>query len=254
MFLVQVWLRQKYYASQVRPNRGSNSWPPDHDSTFHVTDMRCYVVVSLCLCPVVDFSLQEVCCSACIGCAVIIAVVMLCNCQALDVLVTSHCSTYITQVESCQWHIFTMILDIFNTKIKSENGHQFICIVHQIKVNSYSASHDNWCTVTLWNRTMTAQCEGMGEVGSARYEPALLPPCQSIRVLSYSNCQRSTHSSIGPGSVSVKTYLLSLTYFFKRLGSIGSPSQYMQIFYYTCVQCTYLVNSQCQLSDREEMC
>ena len=56
-------------------------------------------------------------------------------------------------------------------------------------LNSYSASHDNWCTATLWNRIMTAQCEGMGEVGSARYEPALLPPCPSIRVLSYSNCQ-----------------------------------------------------------------
>ena len=55
--------------------------------------------------------------------------------------------------------------------------------------NSYSASHDNWCTATLWNRIMTAQCKGMGEVGSARYEPALLPPCPSIRVLSYSNCQ-----------------------------------------------------------------
>ena len=57
------------------------------------------------------------------------------------------------------------------------------------KVNSYSTSHDNWCTATLWNRIMTAQCEGMGEVGSARYEPAQLPPCLSIRVLSYSNCQ-----------------------------------------------------------------
>ena len=55
--------------------------------------------------------------------------------------------------------------------------------------NSYSASHDNWCTATLWNKIITAQCEGMGEVGSARYEPALLPPCPSIRVLSYSNCQ-----------------------------------------------------------------
>ena len=54
---------------------------------------------------------------------------------------------------------------------------------------SYSASHDNWCTGTLWNRIMTAQCEGMGEEGSVRYEPALLPPCPSIRVLSYSNCQ-----------------------------------------------------------------
>ena len=52
---------------------------------------------------------------------------------------------------------------------------------HWELINSYSASHDNWCTTTLWNRIMTAQCEGMGEVGSARYEPALLPPCPSIR-------------------------------------------------------------------------
>ena len=29
---------------------------------------------------------------------------------------------------------------------------------------------------------------------SARYEPALLPPCLSIRALCYSNCQRSTQS------------------------------------------------------------
>ena len=33
-----------------------------------------------------------------------------------------------------------------------------------------------------------------GDVGSARYEPALLPPCPTIRVLCYSNGQRSTHS------------------------------------------------------------
>ena len=45
-----------------------------------------------------------------------------------------------------------------------------------------------------FDRIITAQCEGMGEVGSARYEPALLPPCPSIRALSYSNCQRSTQS------------------------------------------------------------
>ena len=38
------------------------------------------------------------------------------------------------------------------------------------------------------------QWEGMGDVGSARYEPALLPPCPTIRVINYSNCQRSTHS------------------------------------------------------------
>ena len=60
--------------------------------------------------------------------------------------------------------------------------------VESPSLNSYSASHDNWCTATLWNWIITAQCEGMGEVGSARYEPALLPPCPSIRALSYSNC------------------------------------------------------------------
>ena len=36
-----------------------------------------------------------------------------------------------------------------------------------------SASHNNWCTGTLLNELITAQWEGMGDVGSARYEPAL---------------------------------------------------------------------------------
>ena len=35
--------------------------------------------------------------------------------------------------------------------------------------------------------TIDAQWEGMGDVGSARYEPTLLPPCPTIRVLSYCN-------------------------------------------------------------------
>ena len=72
---------------------------------------------------------------------------------------------------------------------------EYICtnsVVTVSTINSYSASHDNWCTGTLWNRVITAQCEGMGEVGLARHEPALLPPCPSIRALCYSNCQRST--------------------------------------------------------------
>ena len=45
------------------------------------------------------------------------------------------------------------------------------------------------CILTLKVLVMTidAQWEGMGDVGSARYEPALLPPCPTIRVLSYSN-------------------------------------------------------------------
>ena len=42
-------------------------------------------------------------------------------------------------------------------------------------------------TLTVLVTTIDAQWEGMGDVGSARHEPALLPPCPTIRVLSYSN-------------------------------------------------------------------
>ena len=49
-------------------------------------------------------------------------------------------------------------------------------------------------TETLLNGIITAQWEGIGDVGLARYEPALLPPWPTFRALSYSNCQGSTHS------------------------------------------------------------
>ena len=42
-------------------------------------------------------------------------------------------------------------------------------------------------TLTMLVATIDAQWEGIGDVGSARYEPALLPPCLTTRVLSYSN-------------------------------------------------------------------
>ena len=42
-------------------------------------------------------------------------------------------------------------------------------------------------TLTVLVVTIDAQWEGMGDVGSARYEPALLPSCPTIRVLSSSN-------------------------------------------------------------------
>ena len=35
-------------------------------------------------------------------------------------------------------------------------------------------------TLTVLVATIDAQWEGMGDVGSARYEPALLPPCPTI--------------------------------------------------------------------------
>ena len=42
-------------------------------------------------------------------------------------------------------------------------------------------------TLKVLVTTIDAQLEGMGDVGLARYEPALLPPCPTISVLSYSN-------------------------------------------------------------------
>ena len=42
-------------------------------------------------------------------------------------------------------------------------------------------------TLKVLVTTIDAQWEGMGDVGSAKYEPALLPPCPTNRVLSYSN-------------------------------------------------------------------
>ena len=42
-------------------------------------------------------------------------------------------------------------------------------------------------TLKVLVATIDPQWEVMGDVGSARYELALLPPCPTIRVLSYSN-------------------------------------------------------------------
>ena len=42
-------------------------------------------------------------------------------------------------------------------------------------------------TLKVLVATIDAQWEGMEDVGSARYEPVLLPPWPTIRVLSYSN-------------------------------------------------------------------
>ena len=53
----------------------------------------------------------------------------------------------------------------------------FIRFISSVQlINSKSASLGNWCTGTLLNRIVTAQWEGIGDAGSARYELALLPP------------------------------------------------------------------------------
>ena len=79
---------------------------------------------------------------------------------------------------------------------KSVSVHQSI-YVHKVMLSSDIPRHYNHpkttsdptkqLTLKVLVVTIDAQWEGMGNVGSARYEPALLPPCPTIRVLSYSN-------------------------------------------------------------------
>ena len=61
-----------------------------------------------------------------------------------------------------------------------------MCLNLQINVKD-KTSIDYILTLKVLVMIIDAQWEGMGDVGSARYEPALLPPCPTIRVLSYSN-------------------------------------------------------------------
>ena len=58
---------------------------------------------------------------------------------------------------------------------------------HSLPEVYHSAISTDNLTLTVLVATTDAQWDGMGHVGSARYELALLPPCPTIRVLSYSN-------------------------------------------------------------------
>ena len=64
----------------------------------------------------------------------------------------------------------------------------FMCYIVHVYIWAFRFPND-WSLLTLkvLVTTIDAQWEGMGDVGSARYEPALLPPCPTIRLLSYSN-------------------------------------------------------------------
>ena len=46
----------------------------------------------------------------------------------------------------------------------------------------FRANFTKQLTLEVLVATIDAQWEGMGDVGPARYEPALLPPCPTIRV------------------------------------------------------------------------
>ena len=57
---------------------------------------------------------------------------------------------------------------------------------HVIKKRCFLYSY-TLLTLKVLVTTIDAQWEGMWDVGLVRYEPTLLIPCPTIRVLSYSN-------------------------------------------------------------------
>ena len=59
------------------------------------------------------------------------------------------------------------------------------CVIHVANFRMFAVQYI--LTLKVLVTTIDAQWEGMGDVGSARCEPALLPPCPTIRVLSYSS-------------------------------------------------------------------
>ena len=62
-----------------------------------------------------------------------------------------------------------------------------------IGVSSNSFCFFKKLTIKVLVTTIDAQWDGMGDVGSARYEPALLPPCPTKRVLTCSKFSEIQH-------------------------------------------------------------
>ena len=59
-------------------------------------------------------------------------------------------------------------------------GRDVGCRVGEVRAGTTSPMPDH-------KGLITTQWEGIGDVGLARYEPALLLPCATVRALSYSN-------------------------------------------------------------------
>ena len=78
-----------------------------------------------------------------------------------------------------------------------------------------------YLTLKVLVSTIDAQWEGMGDVGSARYEPALLPPCPTkIRLYITGKCSPITSSTIGYWPVSI-SLLIDIWYW----GIVDLPDQ-----------------------------
>ena len=95
---------------------------------------------------------------------------------------------------SCSSHKMALWIGVLLLKCAKWNiiwqvGLQWVIVIElglhteTLTITCYSL----FLTLTVLVTTIDAQWEGMGDARSARCEPALLPPCPTIRVLSYSN-------------------------------------------------------------------
>ena len=66
--------------------------------------------------------------------------------------------------------------------VEKKEAKHFMQMIALLVNNTVSDSVLLLLTLKVLVTTIDAQWEGMGDVGLARYEPALLPPCPTIRV------------------------------------------------------------------------
>ena len=64
-----------------------------------------------------------------------------------------------------------------------DGGNRKMTVIKYVEGDMW-VSGGNSLTLKVLVVTIDAQWEGMGDVGSSSYEPALLPPCPTIKVLS----------------------------------------------------------------------
>ena len=112
--------------------------------------------------------------------------------------ISAHYNTAQYKMLSTIWMCIVTAPSQGRHNIYGTNRSKFILyICHLSHTHTYTKGHSTTAkqkvpiifllTLKVLVVTIDAQWEGMGDVGSARYEPALLPPCPTIRILSYSN-------------------------------------------------------------------
>ena len=107
------------------------------------------------------------------------------------VLGSSHLALHYNTGDATQWPATMMHKAKLHSVVLAKDIDSKKMDFAEIRLRELGVRNEGWkdniLTLKVLVATTDAQWEGMGDVGSARYEPVLLPPCPTIRVLSYSN-------------------------------------------------------------------